>query len=93
MCQVSLRKPKILEVNIMGKRKIRKNFEDKFGNVVQVGDYVYAHGVNEGLEGTVVKCNDDNSVKAFNVMTTDGIIQYFNREWTRKGDPPQDEGA
>jgi len=67
----------------MGKR-IRENFNDVNGNWVIEGDYVYAHGVNEGLEGTVVRCNDDPSVKAFNVMTKDGIIQYFNREWTRK---------
>ena len=64
------------------KKGTREDFSDAFGNWVSVGDKVEAHGVNEGLSGTVIKCETDN--KAFTIKTDDGKTFYMNREWTKK---------
>lgn len=63
---------------------IREDFSDKFGNWVSEGDRVEAHGVNEGLSGTVIKCNMEKGMKAFTVLTDDGSTLYFNQEWTKR---------
>ena len=67
----------------MGKRR-RECFEDAFGNWVIEGDWVYYHGVNEGLEGVVTKQNDDPSMKAFTVMDRNNKLFYMNREFCKK---------
>jgi hypothetical protein len=71
---------------IVNKYHSRTNFEDAFGNVVREGDFVYAHGVNEGLAGMVTRCNPEAGSKAFNVVPESNhrSILFFNREWTKK---------
>lgn len=62
----------------------RTDFTDAFGKEVAIGDKVEAHGVNEGLTGTVVKLETDRSKKAFTCKGAKGRTFYMNREWTKK---------